>query len=95
MSQIFAADSVRQKKEYFRIVVELGKTNTLRVVKFVDFGLYLDGGEDGEILMPKRYIQEGTEEDHFIDVFIYLDSEERLIATTEIPHAEVGDFAVM
>lgn len=95
MSNNSDAFIVRQKKEYFRIVVELGKTNTLRVVKFVDFGLYLDGGEDGEILMPKRYIEEGTEEDHFIDVFIYLDSEERLIATTETPHAEIGDFAVM
>ena len=95
MRHILTLLIVRQKKDYLRKVVELGKTNTLRVVKFVDFGLYLDGGEDGEILMPTRYIEEGTEVDHFIDVFIYLDSEERLIATTETPHAEVGDFAVM
>lgn len=75
-------------------MVELGKTNTLRVVKTVDFGMYLDGGEEyGEILLPNRYIPEDTEEDHYLDVFIYLDSEDRIIATTEEPLAEVGDFA--
>ena len=76
-------------------MLEIGRTNTLRVVKEVDFGLYLDGGEHGEILLPKRYVPEGTEPDHFIDVFIYNDSEGRLIATTEEPKAEVGEFAVM
>ncbi|MEX1002158.1 MAG: S1-like domain-containing RNA-binding protein [Crocinitomicaceae bacterium] len=77
-------------------MVEIGKTNTLRVVKEVDFGLYLDGGEEqGEILLPTRYIPEGAEVDHFIDVFIYLDSEDRIIATTEVPYAEVGDFAYL
>jgi predicted RNA-binding protein (virulence factor B family) len=76
-------------------MVEIGKVNTLKVVKEVDFGLYLDGGEDGEILLPTRYIDEGTEVDHFIDVFIYLDSEDRLIGTNETPLAEVGDFAFL
>ncbi|MEO9531248.1 MAG: S1-like domain-containing RNA-binding protein [Crocinitomicaceae bacterium] len=76
-------------------MIELGKINTLRVVKEVDFGLYLDGGEFGEILLPTRYIDKGTEVDHFIDVFIYLDSEDRLIATNEKPYAQVGDFAFL
>jgi predicted RNA-binding protein (virulence factor B family) len=76
-------------------MIEIGKTNTLRVVKEVDFGLYLDGGEKGEILLPTRYIPEGTEVDEYIDVFIYLDSEDRIIATNEIPKAEVGDFAYL
>ncbi|UKN02937.1 S1-like domain-containing RNA-binding protein [Paracrocinitomix mangrovi] len=76
-------------------MVEIGKINTLKVVKEVDFGLYLDGGEDGEILLPKRYVEEGTEVDHFIDVFIYVDSEDRLIATTEEPLAEVDQFAYL
>lgn len=77
-------------------MIELGKVNTLKVVKEVDFGLYLDGGETaGEILLPTRYIPEGTEVDHFIDVFIYLDSEDRIIATNETPHAQVGDFAFL
>ena len=75
-------------------MVAIGKTNTLRVVKEVDFGLYLDGGEEyGEILLPIRYVPAGTEVDHYLDVFIYLDSEDRIIATTEEPLAEVGDFA--
>lgn len=76
-------------------MIELGKINTLKVVKEVDFGLYLDGGEAGEILLPTRYIPEGTEVDHFIDVFIYLDSEDRIIATNETPYAQVGDFAFL
>lgn len=76
-------------------MVEIGKMNTLRVVKEVDFGVYLDGGELGEILLPKRYVPEGTEPDHFVDVFIYVDSEDRWIATTEEPLAQVGDFAVL
>jgi uncharacterized protein len=76
-------------------MVEIGKTNTLRVVKEVDFGLYLDGGDLGEILLPKRYVPEGAEPDHFLDVFIYVDSEDRWIATTEEPLAQVGDFAVL
>jgi uncharacterized protein len=76
-------------------MVEIGRVNTLKVVKEVDFGLYLDGGEDGEILLPTRYIDAGTEVDHFIDVFIYLDSEDRLIATNETPEAQVGDFAFL
>ena len=75
-------------------MVEIGKVNTLRVVKEVDFGLYLDGGEVfGEILLPTRYVLEGTDVDQYIDVFIYLDSEDRIIATTETPLAEVDQFA--
>ena len=76
-------------------MIELGKVNTLKVVKEVDFGLYLDGGEAGEILLPTRYIPEDTEVDHFVDVFIYLDSEDRIIATNETPLAQVGDFAFL
>ena len=76
-------------------MIEIGKTNSLRVVKEVDFGIYLDGGDQGEILMPKRYVPAGTEPDDFLDVFIYLDSEDRLIATNEEPHAEVDDFAYL
>lgn len=68
--------------------------NRMAVVKAVDFGLYLDGGEVfGDILLPSRYVPEGTQVGDELDVFIYLDQEERLIATTERPLAEVGDFA--
>jgi len=77
-------------------MVEIGKTNTLKVVKEVDFGLYLDGGDTyGEILIPIRYVPRDVEVDHYLDVFIYLDSEDRIIATTDVPHAEVGEFAYL
>ena len=75
-------------------MINLGDYNTLKVVKSVDFGLYLDGGDDaGEILLPNRYVSEGTTVGDELEVFIYLDQEERLIATTERPLAKVGDFA--
>ena len=70
----------------------LGKYNQLEVVKFVDFGLYLNGGDDGEILLPKRYIPEGTKEGDLLNVFLYLDNEERLVATTQTPLIQVGEF---
>ena len=72
--------------------LELGKTNTLRVVRRAEQGLYLSGGPE-DILLPNRYVPEGTEIGDEIDVFVYLDNEERLIATTETPKAQVGDFA--
>jgi predicted RNA-binding protein (virulence factor B family) len=74
-------------------MVEIGKYNTLRVVKEVDFGIYLDGGEEyGEILMPARYVPEGVKPEDELEVFVYNDSEDRVIATTEKPYATVGDF---
>lgn len=77
-------------------MIEIGKINTLKVIKEVDFGLYLDGGDEfGEILLPIRYVPEDTEVDHYLDVFIYFDSEDRIIATTEEPYAQVGDFAYL
>ena len=69
----------------------LGRTNRLDVVKKVDFGLYLDGGRLGEILLPKRYAPEQVKVGDSLDVFVYLDSEDRPIATTEQPRAMVGE----
>jgi predicted RNA-binding protein (virulence factor B family) len=71
-------------------MAEIGKTNTVRVVKRVDFGVYLDCEELGEILLPNRYVPIGCRPDDMLDVFLYFDSEDRIIATTEIPNAEVG-----
>lgn len=73
--------------------VKLGKYNQLEVVKEVDFGVYLDGGDDGEILLPTRYVPEDCKPGDMLNVFIYLDNEERLIATTLEPLVEVGEFA--
>ena len=75
--------------------IELGKYNQLEVVKEVDFGLYLDGSDDGEILLPSRYVPEGTKVGDMLNVFIYLDNEERLVATTLDPYAQVGQFAYL
>ena len=74
-------------------MVQLGKYNRLTVVKEVDFGIYLDGGEDLEILMPGKYVPEGTKVGDELHCFVYQDSEARLIATTERPYATVGEFA--
>lgn len=71
----------------------IGRFSDLKVLKLVDFGIYLDGGEEGEILMPTRYVPEDTQIDDTISAFIYRDSEDRIIATTEKPYGQVGDFA--
>ena len=76
-------------------MAEIGKQNKLRVVKEVDFGFYLDGGGLGEILLPSRYVPGNCKVDDRVKVFVYRDSEDRIIATTEIPYAMVGDFALL
>ena len=75
--------------------IELGKFNRLEVVKEVDFGMYLDGGDEGEILLPARYVPEGCQIGDMLNVFLYLDNEERLIATTLTPLVQVGEFACL
>lgn len=76
-------------------MVEIGKYNTLTVVKVVDFGVYLDGGEWGEILMPKEYVPANCFPDDEVNVFVYFDSEDRIVATTEVPAVQVGEFAYL
>ncbi len=73
----------------------LGKRNLLSVIRESSPGLYLDGGELGEILLPGRYIPKNLAQGQKLDVFVYRDSEDRLVATTETPHATVGEFAYM
>lgn len=80
-------------------MLELGKTHALEVVKHVDFGVYLAGDTpEEEILLPERYLPDDEDAwavGQFLDVFVYLDSEDRPIATTEEPYAEVGDCALL
>ncbi|HSO86253.1 MAG TPA: S1-like domain-containing RNA-binding protein [Draconibacterium sp.] len=76
-------------------MVEIGRVNTLEVVRETDNGLYLDGRELGEILMPKKFITEEVRNLGWADVFVYTDSEDRLVATTEKPFAMVGEFAYL
>jgi predicted RNA-binding protein (virulence factor B family) len=72
-----------------------GKYNTLHISRIVDFGVYLDGEQLGEVLLPMKWVPEGSRPDDQIEVFIYFDSEDRLIATTRRPFAQVGEFALL
>ena len=87
--------------------LRLGDYNTLTVTRLAQrdnphstggketFGIFLDGGREGDILMPKKYVPEGTKVGDRVRCFVYLDQEERLVATTETPLAKVGDFACL
>ena len=74
-------------------MVEVGKINTLQVLRSSDFGLFLDGGELGDVLLPKRYVSNDMKPGDNVEVFIMLDSEDRFTATTEKPYAMVDEFA--
>ena len=76
-------------------MLKLGDYNTLRIRKRTEYGLYLDGGEEGNILLPNRYVTKDMRIGDEIEVFIYLDQEERTIATTEHPISKVGEFAYL
>jgi len=76
-------------------VAKIGRKNLLEVVKIAPHGAYLQGGWLGEILLPNRFVPEDCEVGDPIDVFIYLDSEDRYIATTQRPRAQVGEVAFL
>ena len=78
-----------------KTMIKLGDYNILKIVKSVDFGLYLDGGDAGEILLPNRYVPNGFAIGDDLEVFIYLDQDEKLVATTLHPLAKVGDIAYL
>jgi len=87
--------------------IKLGDFNTLKMTEEARrpdphayggeevFGIYLDGGIEGKILMPKKYVPEGVKVGNEVECFVYLDQDERLVATTEKPLAKVGDFAYL
>ena len=72
-------------------MIKTGDYNVLKVLRKVDFGVYLDDGADG-ILLPKRFVPEGLKEGEELNVFVYHDGEDRLIATTQKPFGVVDDF---
>jgi predicted RNA-binding protein (virulence factor B family) len=76
-------------------MINVGQFNTLSVVKEVPFGLYLDGGSLGQILLPKKFVPEGTKLNDSLDVFIYFDSEDKIIATTLRPMAQLDSCAFL
>ena len=71
-------------------MIKIGQHNTLKVVKRVPFGIYLDGGNWGEILVPNKVVPKNIEVNDSLEVFIYFDSEDKIIATTLRPYAKVG-----
>ena len=76
-------------------MAQLGKTNLLKISRKTDFGLYLTDKEGNEILLPKRYVTHDMHINDEINVFVYKDSEDRIVATTERPKAQVGEFALL
>ncbi|MDG1772236.1 MAG: S1-like domain-containing RNA-binding protein [Oceanicoccus sp.] len=74
-------------------MVAIGQFNQLEIVKDSDVGVFLDGGDFGQILLPQRFLKDQAQLGDNLTVFIYLDSDDRLIATTDTPHACEGDFA--
>jgi hypothetical protein len=78
--------------------IEIGKYNKLRIARFVDFGAYLvndTAGDGTEVLLPAKYMDENSVVGDEVDVFVYTDSEDRPVATTEVPFAQVGEFAYL
>lgn len=76
-------------------MIKLGHNNKLRVGRFVDFGAYLTDDEGAEVLLPARYVSDDLAVGDEIDVFVYKDSEDRPVATTDVPYVEVGQFAFL
>lgn len=75
-------------------MIKTGEYNTLKIKKETDFGVFMDGG-DQEILLPKRYVPKGAKPGDELEVFLYHDSENRLIATTDRPYGVVGDIVTL
>ena len=75
-------------------MLKIGNTNTLTIARASDFGLYLNSSQ-GDILLPNRYVTDAMEIGQAIEVFVYTDSEDRLVAVTDFPPAQVGEFAAL
>ncbi|MES0326626.1 MAG: S1-like domain-containing RNA-binding protein [Gammaproteobacteria bacterium] len=76
-------------------MIKIGRTYELDVIKAVDFGFYLDAEDLGEVLLPIKYAPNDLAVGDYLNVFLYLDSENRPVATTQIPKARVGEFAYL
>ena len=76
-------------------MIQIGKYNILPIVKFLDFGAFVSGEPFGEILVPRKYVSPEWKVGDEINVFVYTDSEDRLVATTEQPLIQAGGFAIL
>lgn len=77
------------------MALDIGRFNQLKVVKSSDYGVYLDAMDGDQILLPNRDVPKGLEIGDCIDVFVYFDSDDRLIATTTTPKVQVGQCALL
>lgn len=78
-----------------KLMIKIGAFNTLRVIKEVPFGVYLNGEDWGEILLPNKVVPQGTQIGDSLEVFIYFDSEDKIIATTLRPYAQLNTCAFL
>lgn len=76
-------------------MIKIGNYNTLRIARFVDFGAYLADDDNNQVLLPARYVPETATIGDEIEVFVYTDSEDRIVAVTDRPFAQVGQFAFL
>ena len=76
-------------------MIEIGRYNALRILRDTDPGLFLRDSEDNEVLLPNRYVPDAFEIDDVLEVFVYLDNEERLVAVTDAPYIQKGEFALL
>jgi hypothetical protein len=76
-------------------MADLGRTNNLRITRRTDIGLFVDGDDYGDILLPRRYVEDSMRVGEMLEVFLYNDSEDRVIATTLKPRAQVGECAYL
>ncbi|MCF7560016.1 S1-like domain-containing RNA-binding protein [Sabulilitoribacter multivorans] len=76
-------------------MIQLGQKNTLEILRETDHGIYLIDDEDNEVLLPNRYVPESFKIWDKIEVFVYLDNEERPVATTDMPYIMLNDFALL
>jgi predicted RNA-binding protein (virulence factor B family) len=76
-------------------MIEIGKKNRLKVVKITDFGVFLDADDYGTTLLNKRYLKGSVAIGDSVEVFLYFDSDSQLMATTDKPIAQVGEWGVM
>ena len=76
-------------------MIKIGEYNTLEILRHTDPGLFLGDNEDNEVLLPNRYVPEVFEIGEKLEVFVYLDNSERLVAVTDKPYIHVGEFALL
>ena len=76
-------------------MIKIGEYNTLEIIRETEQGIYLGDGDGNEVLLPNRYVPEAFQIWDKIDVFVYLDNEEREVAVTDQPYVKVNDFALL